>query len=66
MEKCVLHLYFYVLNMDDVNFVLGYPWMELVSIVNITMKKNFLNLWYKKNKVTIYRIFLSFQNKKNP
>jgi hypothetical protein len=27
--------------MDDVDIVLGYPWMDLVGTVNINVQKNF-------------------------
>jgi hypothetical protein len=45
--------------MDDVDNVLGYPWMDSVGIVNINVQKKFLNLWYKKNKITLHDVSLS-------
>jgi len=37
MDKYVLHGDFYTSDMDNMDVVLGYPWMELVSIVNINV-----------------------------
>jgi hypothetical protein len=53
MDKYVLHSYFYVMDMDEVDIVLGYPWIESVGTININVKKKFLQLWYKKNKITL-------------
>jgi hypothetical protein len=39
--------------MDDVDIILGYPWMDLVGTVNINVQKKFLKLWYKKKKITL-------------
>jgi hypothetical protein len=49
---CCIHD-FHAINMVDEDIVLGYPWMELVGIVNINVKNKFLKLWYKKNKITM-------------
>jgi hypothetical protein len=59
MDKYVLHSYFYAIDMDDVDIVLGYPWMESVGIVNINVEKKFLKCWYKKKKVTLQDVSLS-------
>jgi hypothetical protein len=44
--------------MSDVYVVLGYPWMDLVGIVNINVQKMFLKLWYKKMKIALQNISL--------
>ena len=59
MDKYVLHLNFYDVDMDDVDVVLGYPWMESIGTININVKKKFLKLWYKKKKITLQDISLS-------
>jgi hypothetical protein len=38
MHKYVLHSYFDVIDMDDMDNVLGYPWMDLVGTININVK----------------------------
>jgi hypothetical protein len=50
MDKYVLHSYFHAIDMDDVDIVLGYPWMDSVGTININVQKKFLKLWYKKKK----------------
>ena len=47
--------------MDDVDVVLGYPWMDSIGIVNINLQKKFLKLWYKKKKIALQDIYLSKQ-----
>ena len=59
MDNYVLHSNFYAIDMDDVDIVLGYPWMNLVGIVNINVQKKFLKLRYKKNKITLQYVSLS-------
>jgi hypothetical protein len=61
MDKYVLHSIFYAIDMDDVDIVLGYSWMDLVGTVNINVKKKFLKLWYKKNKITFQDISITTQ-----
>ena len=61
MDKYVLHSNFFAIDMDDVDVVLGYPWMDSIGTVNINVQKNFLQLWYKKNKITLQDISLSKQ-----
>jgi hypothetical protein len=51
MDKYVLHFDFHAIDMNDVDVILGYPWMESVGIVNVNVKKKFLKIWYKKNKL---------------
>jgi hypothetical protein len=53
MDKYVFHYDFHVINMDDVDIVLGYPWMDSVGTININLQKKFLKLWYNKNKITL-------------
>jgi hypothetical protein len=50
--------------MDDVDIVLGYPWMDSVGTVNINVKETFLKLWHKKKKITLQDVSLS--NKYKP
>jgi hypothetical protein len=50
MDKYVLHSDFYAMDMDEVDIVLGYPWIESVGTINISVQKKFLKLWYKKRK----------------
>jgi len=59
MDKYVLHYDFHAINMVDEDNVLGYPWMELVGIVNINVKNKFLKLWYKKKKIALQDVSLS-------
>jgi hypothetical protein len=53
MDKYVLHSYFEALDMGVEDIVLGYPWIESMGTININVQKKFLNLWYKKNKITL-------------
>jgi hypothetical protein len=53
MDKYVLHSYFHATDMDDLDIVLGYPWIESVGTININVQKKFLKLWYKKKKITL-------------
>jgi hypothetical protein len=48
MDQYVLHLYFHVIDMDDVDIILGYPLMESRGTSNIIVQKKFLKLWSKK------------------
>ena len=59
MDKYVLHSNFYAMDMDEVDIVLGYPWIESVGTININVQKMFLKLWYKKNKITLQDVSLS-------
>jgi hypothetical protein len=59
MDKYVLHSYFYTMDMDEVDIVLGYPWIELVGTININVQKKFLKLWYKKKKIALQDVSLS-------
>jgi hypothetical protein len=58
MDKYVLHSDFYAMDMDEVDIVLGYPWIESVGIININVQKKFLKLWYKKKKITLQDVSL--------
>jgi hypothetical protein len=44
MDKYVLHSYFYAMDIDEVDIVLGYPWIESMDTININVQKNFLKL----------------------
>jgi hypothetical protein len=59
MDKYVLHSNFYAMDMDEVDIVLGYPWIESVGTININVKKKFLKLWYKKKKITLQDVYLN-------
>ena len=39
MDKYMLHCDFYTLDMDNMDVVLEYPWMESVGTVNINVQK---------------------------
>ena len=45
MDKYVFHFNFLALDMDDMDVVLGYPWMDSVGIVNLNVQNKFLKLW---------------------
>ena len=59
MDKYALHYDFHAIDMDNVDIVLGYRWMQSVGTINPKIEKKFLKLWYKKKKVTLQEIFLS-------
>ena len=59
MDKYVLHGDFYTSEMDDMDVVLGYPWMESAGTININVQKKFLKLWYKKKKITLQDISIN-------
>jgi hypothetical protein len=59
MDKYVLHSYFYVMDMDEVDIFLGYPWIESMGTININVQNKFLKLWYKKKKITLQDVSLS-------
>ena len=61
MGNYVLHSDFHARDMDNVDLVLGYPWIYSVGIVNLNVEKKFLHLWYKKNKTTLQYISLTKQ-----
>jgi len=61
MDKYVLHGDFYASEMDNMEVVLGYPWMESVGTININVQKKFLKLWYKKKKITLQDISIHKQ-----
>jgi len=61
MDKYVLHGDFYASEMDNMDVVLGYPWMESMGTININVQKKFLKLWYKKKKITLQDISIHKQ-----
>jgi len=61
MDKYVLHDDFYTSEMDNMDVVLGYPWMESVGTININVQKKFLKLSYKKKKITLQDISINKQ-----
>lgn len=46
MEKCVLHSDFYSLDMEVVDVILGYPWMDSSGTIYINLEKKILKIWY--------------------
>ena len=61
MDKYVLHGDFYTSDMDNMDVVLGYPWMESVGTININVQKKFLKLRYKKKKIRLQDISIKTQ-----
>jgi hypothetical protein len=59
MDKYVLHSDFCAIDMNDVDVILGYPWMETIGTININVEKKFVKLWYKKKKITLQDVSLS-------
>jgi len=53
MGPYVFPSYFHAIDMDDLDIILGYPWMDLVGTININVKKKIMKIWYKKNNVTL-------------
>jgi hypothetical protein len=45
--------------MDDVDIILGYPWIETTGIININVENKFVKLWYKKKKIKLKEMSLS-------
>ena len=42
MEKYVLHSYFYAMDINNVDAIIGYNWMKSIGMVNINVENNFL------------------------
>jgi len=61
MDKYVFHGDFYASEIDNIDVVLGYPWMESMCTININVQKKFLKLWYKKKKITLQDISIHKQ-----
>lgn len=59
MGNYVLHYDFQSQNMDNMDIVLGYPWMKSVGTINFNVENKFLKLWYKKKKANLWDISLS-------
>jgi hypothetical protein len=59
MDKYVLHSYFYAMDINEVDVVLGYPWIESMGTIKINVQMNFLKLWYKKKKITLQDVSLN-------
>ena len=55
----VLHSDFHARDMDNMDIVLGYPWMKSMGTINLNIEKRFFKLWYKKKKITLQDISLS-------
>jgi len=53
MDKYVLHSCFSAMEINDVDVILGYPWMKSIGIVNINVENKFMKLWCKKKKITL-------------
>jgi hypothetical protein len=55
----VLHSQFYAMDMDEVDIILEYPWIESMGTININVQKMFLKLWYKKKKIALDDVSLN-------
>ena len=53
LDKYALHSNFQAIDMDNVDIVLAYPWMQSIGTINLNIEKKFLKLWCKKKKVTL-------------
>jgi hypothetical protein len=49
----VLHFEFHAINMQDVDVILGYPWMDSVGTFNVNVQNKFLKIWYNRKKITL-------------
>ena len=58
MEKYVFHSYFHDIDMDEVYIILERPWMKSIGIINIIAQNYFMNLSYKKKKITLHEFLL--------
>jgi hypothetical protein len=47
---------FHAIDVEYVDIFVGYHFIDLIGIVNINVKKKFMKIWYKKNKVTLQNI----------
>ena len=61
MGNYMLHSSFHARDMDNMDLVLGYPWMQLVDAININVENKFSKLRYKKKKVILKDISLTTQ-----
>jgi hypothetical protein len=52
-------LIFFCIDMNDVDFILEYPWMATIGTMNINGENKFVKIWYKKKKVTLHDVSLS-------
>lgn len=59
MDKYVLDFDFYALDMEDVNVVLAYPWMDLVGTISLNVWNKILKLSQMKKNITLQDISLS-------
>ena len=48
MDKYVLNPNFHIIDMDCVDIILAYPWMDIIVIVNTNVENKFMKLLYKK------------------
>ena len=51
--------------MDNVDVVLGYPWLDSIGTININVDFFFLKLWYKKEKITLQYISLVLKHEES-
>jgi hypothetical protein len=47
------------MDMDEMDIVLGYPWIESMGTININVQNKLLKLWYKKNKIALKNVSLN-------
>jgi hypothetical protein len=65
MDKYALHSDLYAIDMNDLDIVLRWPWMDSIGTININVKKKFMKLWYKKKKISLQDMSLSTQEGPN-
>jgi hypothetical protein len=46
MDKYVFHFDFHSIDMNNVDVILGYPWMTSICIININVENKFVKPWY--------------------
>jgi hypothetical protein len=44
MDKYVVHSNFHVIDMDDVDIIIGYSWMGSLGTININVEKKIMKL----------------------
>ena len=56
MDKYVSHSNSHVIDTYGVDILLRYSWMDSIGTINTYVKKKFLKLCYKKNKIRLHGI----------
>jgi hypothetical protein len=65
MDKYVLHSNFHAIDMNDVDVILGYPWMESIGTININVPKKFLSN-FGIRKIKLHCKDMSLSKKEGP